>query len=346
MRAEEIYTERLTPFRSRPGFQRLTAKYAIWLAADHLMEVSRTPYRETYRRYYYRDIQALTLTRTRTHLHLMAAFAAGVMLLLGAGAGIVAFAASSDPPPWLGLVVFVSLMLGLLLSFGGVSGFWGPTCLCNVRTPIQTARLSSFGRWRRDLPAFERICERVAEAQGALAPEELESLDAPLAASPPPLHAPPSPRRETGHWHLWLYTLLFIIAGQSGLSLWAGGLGLYLAGLALWFGLIGVGVAAARAQRASTLPRRLRRFTGATLAYIVAASFAAMSLSSAAAWFGGMEGGTLNLWAGSQAAQDWPIARAINMAVAALNLLFGFAGLALTLDYRSRLRASESTQPS
>ena len=53
-----------------PAYRRLTRSRAgvgsyssLWLGADHVMQLSSTGYTESYRRFYFRDIQAIFLVR-------------------------------------------------------------------------------------------------------------------------------------------------------------------------------------------------------------------------------------------------------------------------------------------
>src|SRR5947208_5263032 len=62
--AEKEY-KRLTRARVRSSFAVISAaRSSLWLGADHLLCVDSTGYTETYKRFYFRDIQAITICRT------------------------------------------------------------------------------------------------------------------------------------------------------------------------------------------------------------------------------------------------------------------------------------------
>jgi hypothetical protein len=55
----------------------------VWMARDHLLLISRTGYTETYKRFYFRDIQAVIIRKTAT------AFVWNIVLMILALASIL-----------------------------------------------------------------------------------------------------------------------------------------------------------------------------------------------------------------------------------------------------------------
>jgi hypothetical protein len=134
----------------------------LWQGDEHLLLVEWDGYREYYKRFDYRDVQAVIIRKTNEAVILNAVFAA-IVCIFGALA-----LASTD----LGLRIF-------LLSFAAVIGalllgnaLAGPTCKCSIRTAVQTDELPSLHRLRRARKVLDRLRSLIATAQGQLSPEE------------------------------------------------------------------------------------------------------------------------------------------------------------------------------
>jgi hypothetical protein len=175
MREKEY--RRLTRSKSRSIFGIVsTARSSLWLGQDHLLGIDTSGYTETYKRFYFRDIQAVILRKTEWWKAWGVAFGAGTALfaliaLLG-GDAIVAWIFGSLA----GLFLF-----GLILDLAA-----GPSCACCLRTAVQTEELPSMNRVRRARKTLARLRPLIAQAQGELAPEEIPArMQAWLAANSP-----------------------------------------------------------------------------------------------------------------------------------------------------------------
>jgi hypothetical protein len=139
----------------RGGFLQFTATSSrLWLGRDHLLLVDSNGYAETYKRFSYRDIRAITLTRTNRRAVwncVMLGFAAGLgalaLSLGGVGGAILASVA--------GLFVLLSLINVAL----------GPTCVCHITTAVQTDELASLHRIPRTLRVLARLRPLLVAAQ-------------------------------------------------------------------------------------------------------------------------------------------------------------------------------------
>ena len=123
-----------------------------------------TGYSEDYKRFYYRDIQAL-ITRKTAHGNLWT-----VML----GIVTVIFFLTTVTVSGVAAVIFGSLA-GFFLLCLLINWLRGPTCVCHLRTAVQLERLPSLNRLRTARKAIQRIKAKVAEAQGTIPPEELQA---------------------------------------------------------------------------------------------------------------------------------------------------------------------------
>src|SRR5262249_15514367 len=128
------------PYRRLPGTgNQMVSKVRLYVGADHLLQVSATGYSETYKRFFFRDIQGISLHETRT----------------GAIWNAV----------WAGLTALFALIATSLgengIVFAFFAGLWGcflvlnlaggRTCACYLQTAVQRQRLYSIRRLRRAL---------------------------------------------------------------------------------------------------------------------------------------------------------------------------------------------------
>jgi hypothetical protein len=139
------------------------ARSSLWLGSDHVLCIDSTGYTETYKRFYFRDIQAVILCKT-AHWRIWA-------LAFGVLAGLFTLFA---------LVVndtVLSYILGTLAALSGLgSGLQlaaGPTCICRLRTAVQTEELPALNRIRRARNILARLRPLIATAQGELSALEV-----------------------------------------------------------------------------------------------------------------------------------------------------------------------------
>ena len=139
------------------------SRYSLWLGPDHLLCIETNGYTETYKRFYFRDIQAIITRRTSDRMVgsiILSAVAAGLILigfLVGETSAIITF----------GVIAFVTCLIPLWINL-----LLGPTCTCQIRTAVQTESLPirRIGKLRKIL---KRIQPMIAEAQGQITPEEV-----------------------------------------------------------------------------------------------------------------------------------------------------------------------------
>lgn len=163
----EIQYQRLTWNRAKFGISMAT-RSSLWLGPDHLLFVETTGYTETYKRFYFRDIQAISVRETGTFAMvngilgiIFGAAMIPILLSIRSGDGIVIF--------WL---VFVLLLLGLPLALNII---WGPTCTSFLRTAVQTQEMASLARVRKTRRILNRIRPLIAAAQGEISAEEVSA---------------------------------------------------------------------------------------------------------------------------------------------------------------------------
>ena len=169
--------QRLTRTRSQSGFAfAYVSRSSLWLGKDHLLCVDTTGYTENYKRFYFRDIQAITVQQTEQQ-HWWTGifgFVAFVFVIFS-----ISVAPNVPVSQWSG-----GAMVGEGILVGGlvfsilllvVNLLRGPTCKCYLRTAVQVELLSPLNRVGRARNALARIRPLIVAVQGQLAPEEISS---------------------------------------------------------------------------------------------------------------------------------------------------------------------------
>jgi hypothetical protein len=161
---------------------------SLWLGKDHVLCVQSTGYSESYKRYYFRDIQAF-ITR-KTNANVVWVIIWGVLAAFCILIGLAHRVDNGALPIFLTLSVpfLAAALLSLTL---------GPTCSCQVRTAVQTEYLPLI-RLRKAHKFFDAIRPLIAEAQGRLAAEEIPArlrereamYSSPAPAATPVFQAP------------------------------------------------------------------------------------------------------------------------------------------------------------
>ena len=155
-RGEKIY-------RRLPGRQAGLISYSrVWLGPDHLLLARTSFFSEEYKRFYFRDIQAVVTRRTTLREILNA-----ILAVTGIVFGVMCVFTTS------GLRVFFFVMTGSVLVALLVNWLRGPTCVCHLRTAVQIEELSPLKRFRATRKVIERLKPDIEKAQRSLAPELL-----------------------------------------------------------------------------------------------------------------------------------------------------------------------------
>jgi hypothetical protein len=180
-------------YRKLPGHRRgLINGSSVWLGPDHLLLVKSQRFKEEYKRFYLRDIQAIAVARCgRFHL--------STRSMLVALLWIVALGASQVYTGMTGFVWGVALLLVGAWLYISVDR----SCVCRIYTAVSSDPLPSVYRtWtaRRFLAAVE---PRIREVQGEIDPAwreapDVEPLPRARAGIVPHQQAAPAPPPRTG----------------------------------------------------------------------------------------------------------------------------------------------------
>ena len=155
----------MTPvYRRLPGARRgLIHGSSAWIASDHILAVKSLRFREEYKRFYLRDVQAVAVAKAPCFHLSTRAFAAG------AACGITFVFL----PPYRPYLFALAALLAVAWLF--ISAF--SSCRCRIYTAVSSDELPSVYRsWtaRRFLAAIE---QPIGEAQGVLEGEWAEAAE-------------------------------------------------------------------------------------------------------------------------------------------------------------------------
>ncbi len=139
-----------------------TGPSSAWLGDDHVLLVRGRTFLESYRRFFFNDIQGIVVRRTylgRGWNAIWAAFALlfGLVSLAFDGAGLI-ITLSLAAPFIIGLIVNIAL---------------GPTCALHIRTAVQSEQIPAISRISAARKFIARIEPLISAAQGGPPGEQL-----------------------------------------------------------------------------------------------------------------------------------------------------------------------------
>ncbi len=253
-----------TPYQRLPGKKRRFFGYErLWLGPDHLLLLRSHNYYEDYKRFYFKDIQALLLRKTSEGriFNLICGILIGLCLLP---------TASLDKE--IALIFWVMAAFFFLLLV--INVLFGPTCACHLKTAVQTEKLAALGRLRKARKVINRLSPLIHAAQAGLNPP---GSGGPAGDSsrrlPPPQPAALSQKTVKVTIHMLLFGLLLVL----GLFWWSKFhqnqvvLALLEAVCYMTTGIIAI--AALVRQGGTTLPALLKILTWITLILLVVQFF-------------------------------------------------------------------------
>ncbi len=329
----------------------------LWEGRDHLLCIdSMGGYAEDYKRFYYRDIQAIITRKTDGF-----AFGNVTFGILATALALIAWRVGD--PAWR---IFWFSLAGLCFVLLGVNWLRGPTCICHLRTAVQTEQLPSLRRLRIARKVIERLRPLIEQAQGTLSPDQLlapgppaapDAAPAPIAVAKAavPLGARPAgrpatapPKPFTGRLHLLLCTLLLADAARIGVDFVVDNLWIAAVEVVLWCS-IGLSLVMALIQQQNPgAARALRRWAWCVFGYVLSGfvigyvNFILLSIRQDSAGGPLTEFDALRLYA-----QQSPFDSVWLMGTLLFCLLgsLGLGAVGLVLLHRARLPASPAAPP-
>jgi len=191
--------DRTQIYRKLPGRRRgFVFSASLWTGADHLLSVRNARFQEQYKRFYFRDIQAIVITKA-ARWTISAPMLTAVLLLLIALLFVHVLRPVWDGWIWLLLAALAAAWIYLSLA---------QSCTCRLYTAVSREDLPSLYRMWTARKALAELERRIAEAQGvftedwaeaadlhALGPAQAEGREA--FAGHPAAAAPAPPRRRS-----------------------------------------------------------------------------------------------------------------------------------------------------
>lgn len=163
----EIHYQRLTRARARSVFAVVfQSRSSLWLGPDHLLGVDTNGYSETYKRFYFRDIQAVTIQESPRQNTWNAILMLPVVISL-----VFLIISWLEPNKTASLVVWSILAVLVTVPFV-LNNLLGATCVCQLRTAVQIEALPSLCRVRQTRKVLAKIRPLIAAAQGGELPAE------------------------------------------------------------------------------------------------------------------------------------------------------------------------------
>lgn len=158
----EIRYRRLTRSRVRSTFSiAFRSRVSLWLGPDHLLSVDSSGFSETYKRFYFRDIQAFTVRQTKRRAVWNAILVVPMVACLTGVLSEIAFTPRND----VALIIWLICLAALLVPFL-FNNIFGTACACYLRTAVQIEELPSLCRVRKARRILAKIRPLILEAQG------------------------------------------------------------------------------------------------------------------------------------------------------------------------------------
>jgi len=243
----------------------------LWLAKDHLLCVDNNHFSENYRRFYYKDILAVTIRKT--YRWEIWNIVWGALAVVTAGVAHI-----------MGDAIYLWSMEGVFCLSLVINLLRGPSCVCHLYTSVHTEEMPSLGRLKNALKARERLYPLIQQAQGELAAAGIQDLAAEVAKKMTDRSFSRPLRSESrgissgyqGGVHKFLFALLLLTGIVNLILLHSNHVGTTLLNITLGIGLfISVIVSIVR-QYEVQIRAAVRTLTWATLGYMTVVYVLAM----------------------------------------------------------------------
>jgi hypothetical protein len=144
-----------SPYRRLPGRGAgVASSVRLYEAPDHLLQISSTGFTENYKRFYFRDIQAVILEAKPWQMWWFVVFGFSVLL----------FAAPASVSSGVAAIVLWSTAAGFALALL-INLLLGPCCACYIRTAVQTERLGTVRRVRPARAFMQYLADQATKHQ-------------------------------------------------------------------------------------------------------------------------------------------------------------------------------------
>ncbi len=148
-------------------YQRLTRMFAgirlssLWLGPDHLLRVNSNGYTETYKRFYFSDIQLIIVQETKRRVVWNAILAVPLLICL---VGLVTCQMSGEHN--IAAIITWLVLFAIISFFLLINNLLGTGCVCYLRTAVQIESLPSLCRVPKTRRVLDKIRPLIVTAQG------------------------------------------------------------------------------------------------------------------------------------------------------------------------------------
>jgi len=163
----------------------------LLLGEDHILKVESSIFSESYRRFFFRDIESISIRTNRRRDYWNMFLVLFLILLV-----LEALLDTETTTPWLVLVVTTASVTAALLL---INNLFGATCDVRIQTAVQTDTLVPLSRVKRAERALERIRPLIIQAQGQFTPEETVLRLREFLSPAPPAAKPDPPAGLSAH---------------------------------------------------------------------------------------------------------------------------------------------------
>ena len=189
----------------------------LWQGPDHLLSLSFSSFGERNKRFYFRDIQAITIESTDTGKYFNVTFGL-IIALFGVLLFFPGLVTDGDAALGFGILMGIVLVPSTILLI--VNLVLGGTCTCRIHTAVQTESMRGLSRTRTAMKFANKVIPLIEQSQGAITPESLGANAEELHRYKASRHAETSkhqtPKAEIHHekgvFHLITFLLLLYFA--------------------------------------------------------------------------------------------------------------------------------------
>jgi hypothetical protein len=249
-----------------PGRSGFFVSHSLWLSSDHLLSVRRNPFSESYRRYYFNDIQAIVFTELS---NLVAPYGYTVAVLLFVTTVALFY---TRHPAW-----------GIFCALVSLATFWASwrsaDCACYVQTSVSSEMLPSLRQKVNAGKTLVLLKAAIEKTQGAVSAEVFQAHPTDTR-SRQVRSANSALRHSSGRLH-WIVFALMVMRGVMSSATLLG-----VTSVPLNFATGGVGtvvllllVLAAIQQRNTDLAADVRRVIYASLVFYLASGLGGFVVS-------------------------------------------------------------------
>lgn len=204
--------KRLPGRGSKSGFlHSFGGSCSLWLTDDHLLLIENNGISESYRRFYFRDIQAIVIQKTNyaRNFNYIAVFILFVTAIISLshilGNGFLNSAVM--------FIFFISL-ISLALNY-----FMGVTCICRIITAVQDEEIPSLKRLRNAVKVKKVIDNVCSALQGILSEEDILTRPVPVRQATSHSNISNILKPFIGKYHTLTFTIVLVQGIFLGLDI-------------------------------------------------------------------------------------------------------------------------------